>query len=92
MKELKNLEKQEIYSIYIEIKLHKACFAHDAAYSDSKDWTQRTISDKIVKDGAYEIDRNRGYDGYQRALVNMVNKVFDKKTGSWISVNEQLAK
>ena len=73
-------------------KFHKACFAHDAAYSDSKDWTQRTISDKIVKDGAYEIDRNRGYDGYQRALVNMVNKVFDKKTGSWISVNEQLAK
>ena len=28
----------------------KACFAHDAAYSDSKDLAKRTISDKILKD------------------------------------------
>ena len=25
-----------------------------------------------MKDGAYEIARNRRYDGYQRALANMV--------------------
>ena len=31
-------------------KLDKACFAHDAAYSDSKDVAKRTISDKILKD------------------------------------------
>ena len=31
------------------------------------------------------------YDGYQRALASMVYKFFDKKTGSRISVNEQLA-
>ena len=30
--------------------------------------------------------------GYQRALASMVYKFFDKKTGSGISVNEQLAK
>ena len=28
-------------------ELDKACFGHDAAYSDSKDLAERTISDKI---------------------------------------------
>ena len=46
--------------------LDKACFAHDAAYSDSKDLAKRTISDKILKDRAYEIARNRNYHGYQK--------------------------
>ena len=36
-------------------ELDKACFAHDAAYSDSKDLTKRIISDKILKDRGYEI-------------------------------------
>ena len=53
-------------------KLDKACFAHDPAYSDSKNLAQRTISDNNLKDRAYEIARNRGYDGYQKALSNMV--------------------
>ena len=44
-----------------------------------------------MKDKAYEIARNRKYDGYQRALPSMVYKIFDKKTGSGVSVNEQLA-
>ena len=30
-------------------ELDKACFAHDAACSDSKDLTKRIISDKILK-------------------------------------------
>ena len=61
-------------------ELDKACFAQDAAYSDSKDLVNRTISDKILKDRTYEIARNCNYDGYQRALASMVYKVFDKKT------------
>ena len=72
-------------------KLDKAWFAHDAVYSDSKDSAKRTISDNILKDKAYEIARNRKYDGYQRALPSIVCKFFDKKTGLGISVNEQLA-
>ena len=71
-------------------ELGKACFAHNVAYSNGKDLAKRNISDKILKDRAYEIARNCGYDGYQRALASMVYKVFDKKTGSGISVNEQL--
>ena len=68
-------------------ELNKACFAHDAAYSDSKDLAKRIISDKILKDRAYEIARNRNYNGYQRALASMVYRFFYKKTGSGISVN-----
>ena len=29
-------------------ELDKACFAHDAAYSDSKDLTKRTAADKTL--------------------------------------------
>ena len=36
-------------------ELGKACFAHDATYSDSKDLAKKTISNKILKDRAYEI-------------------------------------
>ena len=44
-----------------------------------------------MKDRAYEIARNRKYDGYLRALATMVYKFFDKQTGSWMSINEKLA-
>ena len=75
-------------------KLDKVWFAHDAAYSDaaysdSKDLAKRSILDKILKDRAYEITRNRKYDGYQRALATMVHKFFLKKTGSGVSVNKK---
>ena len=33
----------------------KACFTHDAAYSDSKDLAKRTQSDRVLKDKADEI-------------------------------------
>ena len=72
-------------------KLDKSCFAHGAAYSESKNLAKRSISDRILKDGAYEITRNHGYDGYQRALASMGYTFFDKKTGSGASVNEKLA-
>ena len=39
-------------------ELDKACIAHDVAYSYSKDLAKRTISDKILKDRAYEIAIN----------------------------------
>ena len=72
-------------------ELDKACFAHDAAYSDSKDLAKRTTSEKILKDRACEIAKNRKYDGYQRTLASMVYKFFDKKAGVGVSVIEQLA-
>ena len=72
-------------------ELDKACFTHHATYSDSKEIAKRTISDKILRNRAYEIARNRNYDGYQRASASMVYKFFDKKTGLGINVKKQLA-
>ena len=59
-------------------ELDKACFAHNTAYSESKDLAKRTVSDKTLINRAYEIVRSCGYDGYQRTLVNMVYKISDK--------------
>ena len=61
-------------------ELDKACFAHDAAYSDFKDIKNRTTADKIVRDKAYEIAKDPKYYGSQRGLASMVYKSFDKKT------------
>ena len=44
----------------------KACFAHDAAYSEGTDLAKRTISDKILMNRAYEIARNQNYDVLSR--------------------------
>ena len=63
-------------------ELDKACFAHDAAYSDSKDVTKRTIADKILRNKAFNITKDPKYDGYQRRLASMVYKFFDKKSAS----------
>ena len=67
-------------------ELDKVCFYRDAAYSDSKDLAKKTISDKILKDRAYETARNCQYDEHQRALASMVNKCFERKTRSGVSV------
>ena len=36
-------------------ELDKACFAHDAAYSDFKDIKNRAAADRILRDKAYKI-------------------------------------
>ena len=63
-------------------ELDKACFAHDAACSDSKDLTKRTVVDKILKHKAFNIAKDPKYDGYQRGLASIVYKFFDKKSAS----------
>ena len=76
-------------------KLDKACFTHDAAYSDSKDLTKRTVADKILNNKAFDIAKDPKYDGYQRGLVSMVYKFFDSKVSGSVAKlipeNEQLA-
>ena len=82
------------------MKLYSSDNHYTTAPADGKNLTKRTIPDKILKDTACEFARNCNYDGYQRALVSMVNKFFDKKTASGViatskagmSVTEQLAK
>ena len=61
-------------------ELDKACFQHDSAYADHKDLINRTRSDKVLRDKAYDIASNPEYDGYQRGLASMVYKFFDSKS------------
>ena len=74
-------------------ELDKACFAHDAAYSDSKDLTKRTVADKILRTRAFNIAKDQKYDGCQRGLASIVYTFFDKKSaGSDVKhVNTKLA-
>ena len=60
--------------------LDKACFQHDMAYGKYKDLTKRTQSDKVLRKKPFKIASNSKYDGYQRGLVSMVFKFFDKKS------------
>ena len=60
-------------------ELDEAIFAHDAAYSDSKDLAKRTVSCRILKDRVYEIAINPKYDGYQRGLASMVYMFLTRK-------------
>ena len=61
-------------------ELDKACFQHDSTYADHKDLINRTKSDKVLRDKAYDIASNPEYDDYQRGLASMVYKFFDKKS------------
>ena len=57
----------------------KACFQHDMAYGDFKDFNRRTASDKVLHDKAFDIAKNPKYVGYQRGLASMVSKFFNKR-------------
>ena len=61
-------------------ELDKVCFAHDAAYSDSKDLTKRTVVDKVLRNRTLNIAKDQKYDEYQRELASLVYKFFDKKS------------
>ena len=59
--------------------LDKSCFQDDMVYGESKDLARRTQSDKVLRDKAFKIASNSKYYGYQRALVSLVYKIFDKR-------------
>ena len=63
-------------------ELDKACFQHDMAYGGFKDIKRRTVSNKTLRDKAFNVAKNPKYDGYQRGLAPMVYKFFDKKSAS----------
>ena len=48
-KELKKFKETGDTNYIYKNELDKACFVHDAANSDSKDLTKRTVADKIFK-------------------------------------------
>ena len=69
-------------------ELDNACFQHDMAYGDFKGLSRRTASDKSLRDKAFNIAKNRKYEGYQRGLASIIYKFFNKKfTGSGVNVH-----
>ena len=68
--------------------LDKARFQHDMTYGKYKDLTNRTQSVRVLRGKAFEIANNAKYDGYQRRLVSMVFKFFDKKSKGNSAKNE----
>ena len=60
--------------------MDEACFQHDMAYGDFKYLNRRTFAKKVLCDKVCNIAKNPKYDEYQRGLVSMVYKLFDKKT------------
>ena len=58
----------------------KACFHHDMDFGKYKDLVQRTESDKVLKDKAFEIASNPKCKKYEWGLASMVYKFFDKKS------------
>ena len=52
------------------------------AYDKSKDLVKGTQSDKVLRNEAFKISSDPKYDKYQKGLVSMVYKFFDKKSSS----------
>ena len=71
-----------------KIELGKSYFQHDMTYGKSKDLVKRTQSDKVLRDKAFKITSDPKYDGYQKGLVSMVYKFFDKKSSGSGITNE----
>ena len=60
------------------------------AYGNFKDLAKRTIADKILRDKTFNIASEQKHDGYQRRIVSMVYKFFDKKpSGGRINNNKE---
>ena len=59
------------------------------AYGDFKDLARRTVSDKVLRDKAFNIAKDPKYDGYQRGLASMVYKFFDETSADSV-VNKTL--
>ena len=61
------------------------------AYGDFKDLTTGTASNKTLRDKAFNIAKNSKYDEYQRRLVSMIYKFFDKNISGGAIKNENIS-
>ena len=59
--------------------MNDCSFQHDIGYGDFKDLTRRAAADKILCDKARNIVKNPQYDRYERGLLPVVYKFFNKK-------------
>ena len=74
----KNLKKARDSSYMYKNELDKIYFQHDMAYGNFKNLPRTAASDKILRVKALNIAKNMKYGRYQRGLVSMGYKFFDK--------------
>ena len=61
------------------------------AYEGFKDLARRKTADNILHDKAFNMARNPTYDGYQRVLILIIHKFFDKNTSGSGAENEVMS-
>ena len=92
---IKKLKETGDTSYIYKNELDKTCFQQDMTYGDFKDLTKRTVSDKVLRDKAFNVAKHARYDGYQRGLASMIYKCFAKKSKGRVNIplkfNKQLA-
>ena len=71
--------------------LDKTCFQHDKPNNKFKDLEKITQSDIVLKTKAFKISSNPKYNDYERGLVSMIYKFFDKRSKGSGLKNQQLA-
>ena len=94
---IQKFKETEDTSYIYKNELDKTCFQHHMPFGDFKDLKRRTVSDKILRDKAFNIAKTPKYDGYQRELASMIYISFDKRSaGGGVNIplefNEQLTK
>ena len=68
------------FTIYYKNELDKACFQHDMTHRYFKYLTRGTVSDKIVRDKAFNFAKNPKYnDEYERDLAQWSIKCLMKR-------------
>ena len=72
-------------------KPDKALVQDDKPYGYFRDLAGRIVSDKILRDKAFNIAKNPKHDGYQRGLASMIYKFFDKKNSGSSIKNENIS-
>ena len=79
-KEYKHSKQQEAPGDIYQSKLDKVCFHHNMIYVAYKYLPRRTTSEKVLCKKLVAIDSNPKYGGYQRGLISMFYKFFDKNS------------
>ena len=90
-KELKKFKKQKIQTIFTKMNLVRLVF-NIIWLMAFKDLAKRTVSDKFLRDKAFNIAKNPKYDGYKRRLASMVYKFFDRKRHVVVLISMQITR
>ena len=90
-KELKKFKKQKIQTIFTKMNLVRLVF-NIIWLMAFKDLAKTTVSDKFLRDKAFNIAKNPKYDGYKRRLASMVYKFFDKKRHVVVLISMQITR